>query len=300
MRIPEVRLSDGNRMPLLGLGTWQMQGATCVNAVRKALDMGYTHIDTADIYGNHREVGKAISGHERSELSITSKVWRTDLAYKDVLRACDRALREIGTDYLDLYLIHYPNDRFPIEETLKAFKRLVEDEKIRSAGLSNFYDERLSSALEGFEIPLVTNQVEFHPYLYQKGLLDFCKKNDVVVTAYSPLARGAVLDDPVISGIAERHGKSTAQVSLRWLLQHGMTAIPKSSSEKHLRENMDIFAWELTRKEMGDIDSLKLHDRFVNPSFIEMPLLDMMPKGVLKRIPDSVRKRFGRQILNKG
>ncbi len=297
MKIPEARLADGNRMPVLGLGTWQLTGVACLGAVKKALDMGYTHIDTADMYGNHREVGKAIKGHERSGLFITSKVWRSDLAYNKVIEICDKSLKEIGTDYLDLYLLHYPNERFPIEKRMKALKKLLEDGKIRSAGISNFYDERLKEVLKVSEIPVVTDQVEFHPHLYQKELLDFCTKNGVAVTAYSPLARGQIFDDPVLKDIAKKHGKSVAQVSLRWLIQHGIIAIPKSSSEGHLRENMDIFGWKLTGKEMETIDSIKIRNRLINPAFIEVPLVDRLPKVVLKRIPYRVRRMVGKKFF---
>jgi 2,5-diketo-D-gluconate reductase B len=292
-----LKLKSGHEIPLLGIGTWNMGGAVCEKSVRAALEMGYRHIDTADIYGNHREVGKGIKGYDRSGLFITSKVWRSDLAYDKVIERCNKSLKEIGTDYLDLYLMHYPNDRFPIAETMRAFKKLVEDGKIRSAGVSNFYDEWLKEVIEVSEIPVVTNQVEFHPHLYQRELLDFCTKNGVAVTAYSPLARGQILDDPVLKDIAGKHGKSVAQVSLRWLIQHGMIVIPKSSSEDHLRENMDVFDWKLTAKEMEAVDSIKTWNRLVNPAFIEAPLFDRIPKGVLKRMPGGLRKTLGKRFF---
>ena len=180
---------------------------------------------------------------------------------------------------------------------MRALSRLVADGKVRSIGISNFYGRRLEEALDASEIPLVVNQVEFHPHLYQKELLKYCGMKNVLLTAYSPLARGKILDDEVLSEIGRRHGKSVPQVSLRWLVQHGITVIPKSSSERHLRENTDIFSWKLTKKEMDDIDSIKTADRLINPSFLELPLIDRIPKSVLKRIPDGVRKAFGRQMV---
>ncbi|MCK4715020.1 MAG: aldo/keto reductase, partial [Candidatus Aenigmarchaeota archaeon] len=249
MKIPEVKLSDGHRMPILGLGTWQLAGDTCLNAVKEALKLGYAHIDTADIYGNHREVGEAIKGHDRSELFITTKAWRSDFAYDNLLKACDRSLKEIGTEYLDLYLLHWPNDSFPISETMKALNKLVEDGKVRSIGISNFDEDRIEEAIKHSKVPIVTNQVEFHAHLYQKELLEYSKNMSIVITAYSPVARGHIMSDRLLKEIGDRQGKTVGQVSLRWLVQHGIVVIPKST-RPHLRENMDIFDWKLTEKEM--------------------------------------------------
>ncbi|UCD03219.1 MAG: aldo/keto reductase, partial [Candidatus Aenigmatarchaeota archaeon] len=224
-----IKLRSGQMMPLLGIGTWQLLGDACVNAVKKALELGYTHIDTAEIYGNHRHVGEAIKGHDRSRLFITSKVWRNDMTYEGMLRACDKALGEIGTDYLDLYLIHYPNDSIPIKETMKGFKHLVDDGKVRSIGISNFDEKRTEEALKASEVPISVNQVEFHPYLYQRDLLEYSKRRGIVITAYCPVARGRVTEDQLLIKIARNHGKSPAQVSLKWHIQHGMTVIPKST-----------------------------------------------------------------------
>jgi diketogulonate reductase-like aldo/keto reductase len=288
VKIESVKLASGHRMPLLGLGTWQLSGDECLNAVKKALNLGYTHIDTAEIYGNHREVGEAIKGHDRSELFITSKVWRSDMTTDGMTNACEKALKEIGTEYLDLYLIHWPNDGIPIEETMKGFKKLVDDGKMRSIGVSNFDEKDTEGALKASEVPVSVNQVEFHPYLYQRSLLEYCKKKDIVVTAYCPVARGHLTEDKLLTEIAKNHDKTPGQVSLRWLIQHGLVVIPKSTGP-HLRENKGIFGWRLAEKEMDAIDSIKRHERIVNPTFTDIPFFDRVPKGVIKVMSNLIR-----------
>ena len=267
MTADRVKLSSGHSMPLLGLGTWQLTGDTCTDAVRKALKMGYRHIDTAEIYGNHREVAAGIRDFDREKIFLTSKVWSSDLAEDSVVAACRRALSQLDTDYLDLYLIHWPNEKFPIEDTMAGMKKLVDEGLVRSLGISNFTPGQTEEAIEASDVPIVTNQVEFHPYLFQKEMLSFCEKNKMIVTAYCPVARGEVMDDAVLGEIAERHGKTPAQVSLRWLVQQGVAVIPKSTSEKHLKENMDIFGWKLSSEDMKSIGSIKKEKRLVTMRF---------------------------------
>jgi len=264
-----IRLRSGFEMPVLGLGTWELTGRKCTETVKKALEMGYKHIDTAEYYGNEKETGRAISGFDRSEIFITSKVWMTHLKHDDVIKACEASLKRLGTSYLDLYLIHWPNEKISLSETMKAMEHLVKDGKVRSVGISNFDIKRTREALEVSSVPVSNNQVEFHPHLYQKGLLEFCKKSGIAITAYCPLARGKVLKDPVITGIAEKYGRTPAQVTLRWLLQKGTVVIPKASSEQHLKENMNIFGWKLKKEDESRIDSIVIKRRQIDMGFAD-------------------------------
>lgn len=277
-----LKLSSGYRMPVLGLGTWQLTGKQCEEAVRKALELGYRHIDTAELYLNEKEIGRAIGGFDRSGLFLVSKVWSSNLRRGDLLKACESSLKLLGISYLDLYLIHWPSHSVPLEETMDAMGELVDKGLVRSIGISNFDTDWSKRAMVASRIPISVNQVEFHAHLYQKDLLGFCKKNRIVMTAYSPLARTEVLDDAVLRGIAESHGKTPAQVSLRWLVQHGLVVIPKSSSVEHLRENMDIFGWDLTKKEMEEIDAIRIFRRQINPILNRIPFFDSLAEKYMK------------------
>ncbi len=269
-RIPAFRLPTGKAMPALGLGTWQLTGDVCTAAATKALGLGYTHIDTADFYGNHAEIAQALANasRKRGELFLTSKVKPFDLRHDDLKASAARLLEELKTEYLDLLLIHWPNKEIPMAETFTALAELVAEGKARHIGVSNFTVRHLTEALQVSKVPIAVNQVEFHPGLYQKELLAFCKEHDILVTAYSPLGRGGLTDDAALAAIGEAHGKSAGQVALRWLHQHGIVAIPKASSEAHLKENMDIFDFSLTDEEMARIDALP-GKRLVNPPFAE-------------------------------
>jgi len=262
--IPVQKLRSNYSIPVIGLGTWQLIGKECEIAVRKSLEIGYRHIDTAEIYGNQKDIGKAIQGFDRSELFITSKVWRTNLRFKSVIKACESTLKELNTSYLDLYLVHWPNPRVPIDETLRAMKILYGDGKIRNVGVSNFDVPLLEQALEVEEIPVCVDQVEFHPYLYRKDLLEFCKKNDVALVAYSPLARGRIVKDKTIKELADKYRKTPAKISLRWIIQKDAIPIPKARSDEHLKENMDIFDWKLSEEDVKKIDSIGAERRPIN------------------------------------
>ena len=263
------KLKSSHKIPVVGLGTWELTGRTCFQAVKKAIELGYRHIDTAEIYGNQKEIGAAIKGFDREKLFITSKVWRSNLHYNDVLKACTLTLKELGIEYLDLYLVHWPNSSVPIEETISAMEHVYKEGKIRSFGVSNFNIPHLKEALKHAKLPISLNQVEFHPYLYQKELLEFCKKNDIAVTAYSPLARGTILKNPVMVDMANRFGKQTSQIALKWLLQKGLVVIPKASSEEHLKGNLNLFGWELSEEDIMQIGGLNKNYRIVAPSFGE-------------------------------
>ncbi len=266
-----IKLSSGYEIPILGLGTWQLTGRKCKEAVNEAIELGYRHIDTAWIYDNQEEVGAGIedSKVKREKLFITSKVWTENLRYEDVLEQCEETLTQLGLNYLDLYLIHWPNKNIPLEETFRAFKRLIAEKKVKSIGVSNFNISRVKEAKAKSEIPISVNQVEYHPYLNQENLLEECKRNKIALTAYSPLARGKILDDPILIKIANEVDKNPGQVALRWLIQKGIIVIPKASSENHLRENMEIFDFKLSNQQMDEIEGIQIKKRLVNPKFSE-------------------------------
>ncbi|MHA2314654.1 MAG: aldo/keto reductase [Candidatus Hermodarchaeia archaeon] len=252
----DYELRDGRCMPALGLGTWALRGERCRSIVKRAIELGYTHIDTADSYDNHKEVGDAIKGFDRSTLFLVSKVRQSRLQYHAVIQDCHRNLRELDTEYLDLYLIHWPNERIPIRDTLRALNELVGDGKIRSIGVSNFRIPHLRDALKAESHPITNNQVRLHPYEYDHDLVAFCHAHKIVVTAYSPLGRGGILSRPTILDLAKQYGRTPAQICLRWGLQKGVVVIPKTSSEARLKENMDIFDWEISQADMTRLDTL--------------------------------------------
>lgn len=253
-----VTLASGYKMPKLGLGTWLLKRKECKKVVKKALRIGYRHIDTAYVYGNEKAIGEAIHEKriERGELFITSKVWREDLMHDDLIDQFYESLDDLNLEYIDLYLIHWPNRKIPMRNTFKALKELVEKGKIKSIGVSNFTINHLKDAMEVSEVPISVNQVEFHPYLNQNELLKFCKENGIIVTAYSPLAHGKIINDEILDSIGKKHGKSEVQVALKWLLQKNMAVIPKASSEKYLKQNFNLFDFKLNKKEVDKVDSL--------------------------------------------
>lgn len=254
--IPKMDLSTGAQMPKLGLGTWQLTGETCVKAVDLALQMGYDHIDTADVYGNHREVAEGISGHDRESIWITSKVNRGSLQYDEVLATCEKNLGELGVDYIDLYLIHWPDESVPMEETFRALKKLRDEGMVKEIGVSNFMVEHLTEALEVAEVPIVNNQIKFHPMHQPWEVVEMCRENDISVTAYSPLARGEIFGSETMQRVAEEVDRTIPQVALRWLLQQQMIVIPKGSSEEHLRENLQVFDFHISPEQDEDIRAM--------------------------------------------
>ena len=269
-----VVLKSGYEMPVLGLGTWPLKGAECTEVVKTALQLGYRHIDTAADYENHADVGRALqeSDIERSDLFITSKVSRGDLHYDDFLRATERILAELAVDYLDLLLIHWPNKEIPLEETLRAMARLQEEGKVRSLGVSNFTQAHIRQAMRAFPDLISVNQVEFHPYLYQKELLDFCREHHIVLTAYSPLAQGRIFKDQRVKELTDKYGFSPSQLVLKWLLDKGIVVIPKASSPGHLKDNLDVLDLDIDAKVLGVLDGLNENMRLIFPDFHEFDL----------------------------
>lgn len=262
-KVPTLEMKDGNSIPQIGLGTYRLKGKECQNAAEIALENGYNHIDTAEMYENETEVGKAIRKINRGDLFTTSKVWPNNLHYEDVLNACESSLNRLGTPYLDLYLIHWPNEAIPLDETLDAMKELHDEGKVKSIGVSNFTIRQVKEAMEHSDIPIAVNQIEFHPWLYQKKMLDFCSDNDIILTAYSPLARTKIFEEEIIQNLADKYDKSRAQIVLRWGVQKGVVVIPRSSSRDHIKKNIQIFDWELSQKDIERIDSISTKKRLV-------------------------------------
>jgi diketogulonate reductase-like aldo/keto reductase len=249
----------GVEMPALGFGTARLTGDDCRRAVEDALDIGYRHVDTAQMYDNEAAVGEAIANADvdREEIFLVTKVHRRNLAYDDVLESVAASLDRLGTT-IDLLLIHAPSRTVPIGESIEAMNELQEEGGVRHIGVSNFSIDEMEAAVEASETPILTNQVEYHPREDQADLLGFCIENEIVLTAYSPLAKGRVSGDELLGEIADRHGKTESQVALRWLLQQEMVAaIPKAASHEHRAENLDVFDFELTDEEMRRIFDLQ-------------------------------------------
>ena len=257
-------------VPEIGLGTYKLYGKECKRVVSEAIELGYRHIDTAQIYKNEQEVGDAVysSGVDRKDFFITTKLWHTNLDHDNVLQTAEDSLKALRTPYVDLLLIHWPNSQYPLEQTLEAMMTLKDQGKVLSLGVSNFPMSLAQKVVEDLRIPIFTNQVEFHPFMGQFDLLDYSYDNDFLVTAYSPLAQGKVMENELLKSIGAEYGKTAAQVSLRWLIeQENVVAIPKASSSEHIRENIDIFDFELSDEHFEAIDGLEKNKRLVNPTF---------------------------------
>ena len=259
-------LSNGVTMPWLGLGVWQVEnGESAVETVKAAVRAGYRSIDTAAAYRNEEGVGQGIRecGVPRGDLFITTKVWNADHGYDSTLRAFEDSRKKLGLDYIDLYLIHWPV-KGKYVETWRALTHLYKEGAVRAIGVSNFQIHHLEDVIKDSGIVPMVNQVEYHPRLTQKPLHAFCKQNGIQLEAWSPLMQGGLMDDPVLNGIARKHGKTPAQVILRWDIQNGVVTIPKSVREERLRENGAIFDFELTAEDMAAIDGLN-QDKRIGP-----------------------------------
>jgi 2,5-diketo-D-gluconate reductase B len=257
----------GVDVPAVGLGTWRLRGDDCRRAVETALALGYRHVDTAQAYGNERAVGAAIrsSAADRDDVFLTTKLDGDSRRHGTVHRSVRESLDRLGTDYLDCLLIHWPNGRPPflpvslpggpsLAETLTAMNELVDDGVVRHIGVSNFDIRLLDEARRLSDAPIFANQVQFHPYCDQRRLLSYCRRHDVLLTAYSPLCHGGVLHDDRLAAVVRRYDKTAAQVAIRWVIQHdGVRAVPKATSREHLAANRDVFDFELTDAEMERI-----------------------------------------------
>ena len=259
----------GAKVPALGLGTWPMNGRECVGAVASALALGYRHIDTAQMYGNEAEVARGIkqSGVARGDIWLTTKLWRDSLHARDVRRGVDERLSLLGTDYIDLLLIHWPDPATPLRETLDAMAEARAAGKVHHIGVSNFPVKLMRETVETIGADILSNQVEYHPLLSQKRVTAYARAHDIMVIAYCPLARGRLSGHPPVVAIGRHHGKTPEQVALRWLIQQGgVAAIPKSASEANQHSNFDIFDFKLSAEEMAAIDAAAGQQRLVNMS----------------------------------
>ena len=275
------KLVDGSNIPMVGLGTAGLQDDKCEQTIKWALEIGYRHIDSAWAYRNQPAIAKAIKqfGIQRKDLFITSKVWRDYLSYEKVLRQCDEILDQLQVDYVDLLLTHWPSDAnvrsaqkpenaVPLEETLAAFQEIHKAGKTKHVGVSNYNINLIKQAQEISSIPIAVNQVHFHLSDHNcsenvsQNLVDFCLRSNVVMTAYCPLASGwcpadgGILKHPTLNEISRNYDKTPAQIALRWIIEQGVTVIPRSSSQDHLRENMEIFDFELSETEMVQLNTL--------------------------------------------
>jgi 2,5-diketo-D-gluconate reductase B len=254
----EYQTIKGEKIPSLGLGTWRLSGEECTRAIERAFALGYRHIDTAQMYANEGEVGRGMinSGVNREEIFLVTKVRTGSFSHSDVMRSTRVSLKQLNSEYVDLLLMHWPNPSVPLEETLGAMTELQKEGSVRYVGVSNFPPSMVEEAAQ--HATVFCNQVEYHPYRAQDELLKQAREMDYLLTAYSPVAKGRVSNDATLREIGEAHGKTPAQVALRWLIQQEkVAAIPKAASEDHLRSNFDIFDFELSDEEMERIFALR-------------------------------------------
>ncbi|QQG36091.1 MAG: aldo/keto reductase [Micavibrio aeruginosavorus] len=260
-----------SRVPVLGFGTWKLFGPECIKATELALIAGYRHIDTAQIYENEAEIGMVLrhSGIARDEIFLTTKIWMDNVGRGKFQRSVDESLKRLQTDYVDLLLLHWPVDDVPLRQQLEDLQAVQQACRARLIGVSNYPVALMRAACKDYGITLANNQVEYHPFLSQKPVLDYARAHGMFVTAYSPLARGKVADHPVLQQIARRYGKNEGQIALRWLIQQeGVAAIPKAARADHIRDNIDIFDFALTAEEMNAIMGLARPDgRLINPDW---------------------------------
>ena len=260
-----------SEIPELGLGTWQNSNPEeCREAVKNALNIGYEHIDTAQAYDNEEDVGEGLADADvdREDFFLASKVWINNLSAGDVKSSTEESIQKLGVDSVDLMYVHWPSGAYEPEETLEAFKDLVEEGKIDNIGISNFEPEQVDEAMEIAGEHIIANQVEMHPLLQQEELLEKCREHGITLVAYSPLARGKVFEIPEIREIAEKHDVSPAQVSLAWLMQKdNVVVIPKATGEEHIEDNYSALDLELDEEDVEKIDNLERRDRRVDPDF---------------------------------
>jgi len=258
-----IKLNDGNEIPLLGLGTYDIRGEDVIKAIGYAFEAGYRHIDTAKSYYNEEEIGDAIKKQSlpREEIFITTKLDNDDHGYKEAIKAFEKSLSKLKVEYIDLYLIHWPYNGKRIE-TWRAFEHLQQKGLIKSIGVSNFTAKHLQELIDNCEVVPAVNQFEFNPFIYQKDIADFCKGNNIAIEAYSPIARNQRSNDKDVKNISEKYHKTPAQILLRWSLQHGAIVIPKSSNKERIIENTMIFDFTLSDDDMKILNAKNENLRF--------------------------------------
>jgi diketogulonate reductase-like aldo/keto reductase len=274
--VPAVE-AKGARIPLLGLGTWDLRGRVCARVVEQALRLGYRHVDTAEMYDNEREVGEGVhaSGVKRNEIFVTTKIWPAHFAPRELKRAARDCLVRLRLSEVDLLLLHWPNPQIPLAETLGALGKVKRDGLARHIGVSNFTVSLLDEALKASSEPLVCNQFECHPFLDQSKLIAACRQRGMAVVAYSPIARGNARNEEVLARIGAKHKKTAAQVCLRFLVQQNIVGIPRTSKVERLAENAAIFDFALDEQEMAEISRLAQRDgRIVDWAFSGQPKWD--------------------------
>jgi 2,5-diketo-D-gluconate reductase B len=260
--------SHGCRIPTIGLGTMTLKDDVCVQAVKDAIGVGYKHIDTAAFYGNEREVGEGLkaSKAKREDLFVVTKVRQTELEPAAFAKSVEASLKALDLPWVDLLLIHWPNPAVPQSDSIKALCAAKRSGQAKNIGVANFTTALLDEAMKLTTEPLVTNQIEVHPFIDQSKVIDACKKHGITVTAYCPIARGKVPGSDVLERIAKAHGKSPAQVSLRYLVQLGIAAIPRTATPAHMAENLDVFGFTLSEADMAELTKLNANNmRVVNP-----------------------------------
>ena len=268
----QLTLNNGQQMPALGLGTWENNGDECITSVQQALEMGYRHIDTAQAYGNEEFVGEGIQQADvpRNEIFLTTKVFRNQFETKEkAINSVEDSLKKLNTDYVDLLLVHWPFPEYGIEQLIEPMLEAQQKGLTQNIGVSNFTVDDMAQAQKCSGGKICLNQVEYHPTLSQKPVLDWIRDHDWIMIAYSPLGRGEAMESDVLKDIAATHDKSAAQVCLRWLIQQdNVAAIPKASSKDHIKSNFEIFDFELTEQEMQEIFKLtEQENRIVDPDF---------------------------------
>ncbi|NGM69544.1 aldo/keto reductase [Natronolimnobius sp. AArcel1] len=271
MTVPTKTLPSGDELPMIGFGTWELEGETVQKSVQAALETGYTHIDTAEGYMNEAEIGETLADADvdRDDLFLTSKVLAKNLHYDDVIASCRDSLEKLGTDYLDLYLIHWPNPAISVRETMHAMETLHEEGLVRNVGVSNFSAYQLSAAQHVSDVPIAVNQIEFHPWFQRPDLVEYCEDTDTVLEAAAPLGRTEVFEDEVVQELADEYEKSPAQIVLRWAIERDVVVLPRSTTPEHIADNYALFDWELSSE-----DRQRLDERDRNEPVYDTPARD--------------------------